>query len=586
MSNLSNFQELIASKGYTCYIVPTSDSHNSEYVSDYFKAREYLSGFTGSAGILIVFEDSAYLWTDGRYFIQAEHQLEGSGITLMKAGTKDTPRISTFLHDKLKDNDVVGFDGTLLTASYVEGLLQAIDKKITLKTGEDLVNSVWKNRPALPFSLLYKLDTFFSGKSTKDKISDLRAKMKECNTNTHILSSLTDIAWLFNLRGNDIEYTPVFLSYAVITLDQVYLFIDQAKLNIEVQKYLDENDITVKDYNDFYDFINTLKNKQILIDKDEINYKTYSIINSNNNKLINEPNPTSYSKAIKNETEIKNIKDAHLKDARAMVRFMNWLYKELDSAIPLNELAIQDKLDGFRAAEEGFVELSFSTICGYKEHGAIVHYSSSKETNIEVTGNGLLLIDSGGHYLEGTTDITRTFAIGKVNDQAKTAFTNVLKSHIALAEAVFPSGITHKELDTISRMPLWKTYQDYRHGTGHGVGYLLSVHEGPNTSRATMPITVGTITTDEPGLYIENKFGVRIESELLCVKKESTEYGDFLGFENLTYVPIDINAIKPSLLTKFEKEWLNNYHKNIYEKLSPMLNKEEQEFLKKITEAI
>ena len=243
-----------------------------------------------------------------------------------------------------------------------------------------------------------------------------------------------------------------------------------------------------------------------------------------------------------------------------MVRFMNWLYKELDSAIPLNELAIQDKLDGFRAAEEGFVELSFSTICGYKEHGAIVHYSSSKETNIEVTGNGLLLIDSGGHYLEGTTDITRTFAIGKINDQAKTAFTNVLKSHIALAEAVFPSGITHKELDTISRMPLWKTYQDYRHGTGHGVGYLLSVHEGPNTSRATMPITVGTITTDEPGLYIENKFGVRIESELLCVKKESTEYGDFLGFENLTYVPIDINAIKPSLLTKFEKEWLNTYH--------------------------
>ena len=586
MSNLSDFQELIASKGYTCYIVPTSDSHNSEYVSDYFKAREYLSGFTGSAGILIVFEDSAYLWTDGRYFIQAEHQLEGSGITLMKAGTKDTPRVSTFLHDKLKDNDVVGFDGTLLTASYVEGLLHAIDKKITLKTGEDLVNSVWKKRPALPFSLLYKLDTFFSGKSTKDKISDLRAKMKECNTNTHILSSLTDIAWLFNLRGNDIEYTPVFLSYAVITLDQVYLFIDQAKLNIEVQKYLDENDITVKDYNDFYDFINTLKNKQILIDKDEINYKTYSIINSNNNKLINEPNPTSYSKAIKNETEIKNIKDAHLKDARAMVRFMNWLYKELDSAIPLNELAIQDKLDGFRAAEEGFVELSFSTICGYKEHGAIVHYSSSKETNIEVTGNGLLLIDSGGHYLEGTTDITRTFAIGKVNDQAKTAFTNVLKSHIALAEAIFPSGTTHKELDTISRMPLWKTYQDYRHGTGHGVGYLLSVHEGPNSSRANMPITVGTITTDEPGLYVENKFGVRIESELLCVKKESTEYGEFLGFENLTYVPIDINAIKPSLLTKFEKEWLNNYHKTIYEKISPMLNDEEKEFLKKITEAI
>lgn len=586
MSNLSNFQELIASKGYTCYIVPTSDSHNSEYVSDYFKARAYLSGFTGSAGILVVFPDSAYLWTDGRYFIQAEHQLEGSGITLMKAGTKDTPKISTFLRDRLNDNDVVGFDGTLLTANYVENLLSSINKKIVLKSNEDLVNKVWKDRPSLPFSLLFKLDTFFSGKSTKDKINDLRLKMKEYNANTHILSSLTDIAWLFNLRGNDIEYTPVFLSYAVITLDQVYLFIDQAKLNIEVQKYLDENDIIVKDYNDFYDFINTLKNKQILIDKDEINYKTYSIINNNNNKLINEPNPTSYSKAIKNETEIKNIKDAHLKDARAMVRFMNWLYKELYSAIPLNELSIQDKLDGFRAAEEGFVELSFSTICGFKEHGAIVHYSSSKETNIEVTGNGLLLIDSGGHYLEGTTDITRTFAIGKVNDQAKTAFTNVLKSHIALAEAVFPSGITHKELDTISRMPLWKTYQDYRHGTGHGVGYLLSVHEGPNTSRATMPITVGTITTDEPGLYIENKFGVRIESELLCVKKESTEYGDFLGFENLTYVPIDINAIKPSLLTKFEKEWLNNYHKNIYEKLSPMLNKEEQEFLKKITEAI
>ena len=572
------------------YIIPTGDFHNSEYVSNYFKGREYLSGFTGSAGTLLVTQENAYLWTDGRYFIQAANEIEGNNVKLMKMG-EDQP-LEDFLVDFMKDKQTIAFDGRVLPTSDVLSLKNKLPNA-KFVSDIDLVGQVWKERPKLPYSLIYKLDKMFAGMTYLEKLEKIREKMKEYGADVHILSSLEDQAWLYNLRANDVSHTPVFLAYTIITLDSVTLYVDSTKIDYSIDKYLNENDIHTKGYFDIYDQLSQIKGKKILMNFNKVNYQLYQGL-CNNNELINKEDPSLLLKAIKNPTEIENIKKAHIKDGVAMTKFMYYLKTGYKEGQEMSEISVSDYLEELRRLDKGLVDLSFNTICGFKEHAAMMHYSATPETNSKITGNGFLLVDSGGHYLEGTTDITRTFAMGNVSNEMKKHFTAVLKSNIALANATFLKGCTGLNLDVLARGPIWQFDLDYKCGTGHGVGYLLSVHEGPNSFRwkslpskpSCQEFLPGMITTNEPGIYLKDKYGIRIENEMLCVEGTTNEYGTFLKFETITYCPIDLDAIQKSQLTYIEKEWLNNYHQMVYDKISPYLTKEEVEWLKEYTKKI
>ena len=572
------------------YIIPTGDFHNSEYVSNYFKGREYLSGFTGSAGTLLVTQENAYLWTDGRYFIQAANEIEGNNVKLMKMGEDQS--LEEFLVDFMKDKQTIAFDGRVLPTSDVLSLKNKLPNA-KFVSDIDLVGQVWKERPKLPYSLIYKLDKMFSGMTYLEKLEKIREKMKEYGADVHILSSLEDQAWLYNLRANDVTHTPVFLAYTIITLDSVTLYVDSTKIDYSIDKYLNENDIHTKGYFDIYDQLSQIKGKKILMNFNKVNYQLYQGLSSNN-ELINKEDPSLLLKAIKNPTEIENIKKAHIKDGVAMTKFMYYLKTGYKEGQEMSEISVSDYLEELRRLDKGLVDLSFNTICGFKEHAAMMHYSATPETNSKITGNGFLLVDSGGHYLEGTTDITRTFAMGNISNEMKKHFTAVLKSNIALASAVFLKGCTGLNLDILARGPIWQLDLDYKCGTGHGVGYLLSVHEGPNSFRwkslpskpSCQEFLPGMITTNEPGIYLKDKYGIRIENEMLCVEGTTNEYGTFLKFETITYCPIDLDAIQKSQLTYIEKEWLNNYHQMVYDKISPYLTKEEVEWLKEYTKKI
>ena len=572
------------------YIIPTGDFHNSEYVSNYFKGREYLSGFTGSAGTLLVTQENAYLWTDGRYFIQAANEIEGNNVKLMKMGEDQS--LEEFLVDFMKDKQTIAFDGRVLPTSDVLSLNNKLPNA-KFVSDIDLVGQVWKERPKLPYSLIYKLDKMFSGMTYLEKLEKIREKMKEYGADVHILSSLEDQAWLYNLRANDVTHTPVFLAYTIITLDSVTLYVDSTKIDYSIDKYLNENDIHTKGYFDIYDQLSQIKGKKILMNFNKVNYQLYQGLSSNN-ELINKEDPSLLLKAIKNPTEIENIKKAHIKDGVAMTKFMYYLKTGYKEGQEMSEISVSDYLEELRRLDKGLVDLSFNTICGFKEHAAMMHYSATPETNSKITGNGFLLVDSGGHYLEGTTDITRTFAMGSISNEMKKHFTAVLKSNIALANAVFLKGCTGLNLDVLARGPIWQLDLDYKCGTGHGVGYLLSVHEGPNSFRwkslpskpSSQEFLPGMITTNEPGIYLKDKYGIRIENEMLCVEGTTNEYGTFLKFETITYCPIDLDAIQKSQLTYIEKEWLNNYHQMVYDKISPYLTKEEVEWLKEYTKKI
>ena len=572
------------------YIIPTGDFHNSEYVSNYFKGREYLSGFTGSAGTLLVTQENAYLWTDGRYFIQAANEIEGNNVKLMKMGEDQS--LEEFLVDFMKDKQTIAFDGRVLPTSDVLSLKNKLPNA-KFVSDIDLVGQVWKERPKLPYSLIYKLDKMFAGMTYLEKLEKIREKMKEYGADVHILSSLEDQAWLYNLRANDVTHTPVFLAYTIITLDSVTLYVDSTKIDYSIDKYLNENDIHTKGYFDIYDQLSQIKGKKILMNFNKVNYQLYQGL-CNNNELINKEDPSLLLKAIKNPTEIENIKKAHIKDGVAMTKFMYYLKTGYKEGQEMSEISVSDYLEELRRLDKGLVDLSFNTICGFKEHAAMMHYSATPETNSKITGNGFLLVDSGGHYLEGTTDITRTFAMGNISNEMKKHFTAVLKSNIALASAVFLKGCTGLNLDILARGPIWQLDLDYKCGTGHGVGYLLSVHEGPNSFRwkslpskpSCQEFLPGMITTNEPGIYLKDKYGIRIENEMLCVEGTTNEYGTFLKFETITYCPIDIDAIQKSQLTYIEKEWLNNYHQMVYDKISPYLTKEEVEWLKEYTKKI
>ena len=590
MEQLEKFQSQMKIYNMDAYIIPTGDFHNSEYVSNYFKGREYLSGFTGSAGTLLVTQENAYLWTDGRYFIQAANEIEGNNVKLMKMGENQS--LEEFLVDFMKDKQTIAFDGRVLPTSDVLSLNNKLPNA-KFVSDIDLVGQVWKERPKLPYSLIYKLDKMFSGMTYLEKLEKIREKMKEYGADVHILSSLEDQAWLYNLRANDVTHTPVFLAYTIITLDSVTLYVDSTKIDYSIDKYLNENDIHTKGYFDIYDQLSQIKGKKILMNFNKVNYQIYQGLSSNN-ELINKEDPSLLLKAIKNPTEIENIKKAHIKDGVAMTKFMYYLKTGYKEGQEMSEISVSDYLEELRRLDKGLVDLSFNTICGFKEHAAMMHYSATPETNSKITGNGFLLVDSGGHYLEGTTDITRTFAMGNISNEMKKHFTAVLKSNIALASAVFLKGCTGLNLDVLARGPIWQLNLDYKCGTGHGVGYLLSVHEGPNSFRwkslpskpSCQEFLPGMITTNEPGIYLKDKYGIRIENEMLCVEGTTNEYGTFLKFETITYCPIDLDAIQKSQLTYIEKEWLNNYHQMVYDKISPYLTKEEVEWLKEYTKKI
>ena len=577
----------------TCYLIPTADFHESEYVGDYFKAREYITGFTGSAGTAVVTPDEAGLWTDGRYFLQAEDQLKGHEFTLYRIGEEGVPTVPEFLRDHLSEGSVLGFDGRVINLELYESLLALAEAKgARIESSEDLVDLVWPDRPVLSCRPVFPLEEKYTGKSAREKIAELRRIMAEKGAKAHLLTSLPDIAWLLNLRGDDVAHSPVILSYLALTGNDCFWFVQEAALSPAVREALDTAGVSIRPYESFYDYVVSLpEGVSVLLDPGTVNSRIASSL-PKGARMIREKNPTSLMKAVKNPVEIENTRRAHLKDAVAVTRFMIWL-KENVGKIPMTEISAADRLEAFRRESDGFLELSFSTIAGYGPHGAIIHYGATPESNVPLAPEGFLLVDSGAHYLEGTTDITRTFALGPVTDEMKENFTRVLIGHLNLAYARFPHGVGGYNLDVLARMPLWEESLDYKHGTGHGVGHILSVHEGPNAFRwksvpgkAETVLEEGMITSDEPGYYLENQYGIRIESELLCRKADKNEFGQFMCFENLTYVPIDLDAVEPSLLTSRDKARLNAYHASVYEKVSPFLTPAENEILKEYTRAI
>ena len=591
---LAALRKEMAARNIDIYIIPTADFHESEYVGEYFKARKYMTGFTGSAGVAVVTLEEAGLWTDGRYFVQAEKQLEGSTVTLYRMGEEGVPTVDEFVAEKLPENGCLGFDGRVVNAAWGGKLARiAEEKHASMHVNEDLVDIVWTDRPALSKAPLFILEEKYSGKSTADKLRDVREKMAEAGANVHILTSLCDIAWLLNIRGGDIQSVPVVLSYLVLTKDQCIWFLQKEVVDDTIRAYLKENHIETRPYDDIYTYVPTIpESAVVLMNKSSVNYRICSELNKNI-QVINKPNPTELMKAIKNPVEVDNTRLAHVKDGVAVTKFMYWLKTNIGK-IPMTEISASDYLEARRREQENFIDLSFTTISAYGANAAMMHYSATPESNTELKPEGFLLVDSGGHYYEGTTDITRTFVLGPISDEMKQHFTAVCRSNMKLANAKFLYGACGLNLDILARGPLWDMGIDYKCGTGHGVGYILNVHEGPNGFRwKIVPerhdsgvLEEGMITTDEPGVYLEGKYGIRTENELVCHKAEKNEYGQFMEFENITYAPIDLDGIDPEQMSPREKRMLNDYHKKVYEVLSPYMTEEENEWLKKYTRAI
>lgn len=609
----------------SCYIIPTSDFHNSEYVSEYFMVRKFFSGFTGSAGTLVVLPDEAALFTDGRYFIQAEKELTGSPIVLMKQGNPGVPTIAAYVEEKLPTGGNIGFDGRVVSGSDGARYAQIAQKKGgKVLCDLDLADAVWKDRPAMPATAPFILEECYSGESAEKKLSRVRKAMEEKNADVHVLTSLDDIAWILNLRANDVECCPVFLANMVIGKEKAYLFANEQAFDDQVKAYLNARNVELKTYDIFYEFLNDhisqsaekpdkikgfddckaqpfdddvlepednirkLADKErVLADKGRINYRLLQLLEKST-CLINASNPSTRMKAVKNETEIANLRKAHLMDGIAVTEFMYGLKKNAGK-VPMTELSLTKDLAACREKNPSYIEPSFETICAYGENGAIIHYTATEDDFAVVRGEGLLMIDSGGHYYEGSTDITRTFVMGEITDAMKRDFTLVLRAMLRLKNLRFLYGCKGEHLDLSVREVLWEKGLDYKHGTGHGVGYLLNVHEGPNgfsrraVSGADSVLEEGMVTTDEPGLYREGEYGIRIENELLCRKGEKNEFGQFMYFEDLTYVPIDLDGVRKEDMDEKEIALLNAYHESVYEKLSPYFEGEKLKWLKNAT---
>lgn len=580
-------------KKIDAYLVATDDFHGSEYVGDYFKCRKYITGFTGSAGTAIITQDMAGLWTDGRYFIQAADQLRDTTIELFKSGEPGVPTVHQFLNDKLEEGMCLGFDGRTVSAREAEELQELLQKKhITFSVNDDLIGEIWEDRPVLSCEPVMELDIRWTGKSRADKIAEIREQMKAKEADTFILTSLDDIAWLLNIRGNDIHCCPVVLSYLVMMENELRLYANAAAFSEEIRSNLEADGVKIYPYDDVYSYVQTISSdKKVLLSRANVNSRLVSNIPSEVT-ILDEPNLTLLPKAVKNETEMENERIAHIKDGVAVTKFIHWLKKNV-TRTNITELSTAEKLYQFRSEQEHFLGESFDPIIAYGTHAAIVHYSATEATDIPLEARGMVLADTGGHYLEGTTDITRTIVLGPVTAKEKKFFTAVLRGNLNLAAAKFKYGCTGLNLDYLARGPLWELGEDYNHGTGHGVGYLLNVHEGPNSFRwKNLPgnpapvLEEGMITSDEPGYYLENEFGIRHENLVLCKKAEKTSFGQFMCFEPLTMVPFDLEGINPEEMTERERKLLNDYHQKVYTTISPYLDEEEKEWLKQATREI
>lgn len=589
-NRIEKLRSLMKEKDIFAYIIPSADYHQSEYVGEFFKGREFISGFTGSAGTVVITQEKAILWTDGRYFLQAEEELSTSCVELYKMGQENVPTTFEYIENEVPSGSKVGFDGRTISAAMGAILeLNLAKKNITISYEDDLLNEIWEDRPALSDAKAFLLDIKYSGEDFTSKIARVREWMRENNTTTHILTSLDDIAWLFNIRGGDIKYNPVVLSYAVITLDKAILFVDENKLNDEIKTSFGEEVVEIKNYFEIYEFVKTINKEEIvLIDSNKISYSILKNIPAGV-KVVNGMNPSTKFKAQKNSVEIENTKKAHIRDGVAVTKFMYWLKNNIGK-IEITELSAADKITELRREQGKFIEESFGTIAGYASNGAIIHYSVTEESNTTLKDRGLFLLDSGGQYFDGTTDITRTFALGELTEEEKYHFTTVARAMIRLSDVKFLHGVNGYYLDILARGILWNEGLNYNHGTGHGVGHVLNVHEGPNgfrlDNKESAILEEGMITTNEPGFYKAGSHGIRLENEMLCVKGEKNEFGQFMEFEPITIAPIDLDAINVELMKEDEKAYLNEYHKMVFDTVSPFLTTEETNWLKEYTRAI
>ena len=578
--------------GIDAYLVPTADFHESEYVGEFFKCRHFLTGFNGTAGTAVITMDKAGLWTDGRYFVQAEEQLSGSEIKLYRMGEPEFPTLDEFLEEELPVDGCLGFDGRVVNSELGYGLQNLLqEKNVTINCSKDLVGEIWTSRPAMSCEPIWSLDVKYAGETVASKLARIREEMKEAGTNVHVVSTIDDICWTLNIRGNDIDFFPLVLSYGIITMDSFELYIDEKKLDDKLKAKLAKDGVNLHPYNDIYEDVKKFGSDVVaMIDPGKLNYALFNNI-PENVKTVEKRNPAILMKAIKNPVEIENIRKAQIKDSVAHVRFMKWL-KENVGKMRITEMSASDKLDEFRAEMGKFIRPSFEPISSFGEHGAIVHYTSSPETDVELKEGQLFLTDTGAGFYEGSTDVTRTYALGEVPQIMKDHFTLVAISNLQLGSAKFLEGSTGMILDILARKPFWDRDLNFNHGTGHGVGYLLNIHEGPAGFRwkyrkgETEVLQEGMVITDEPGIYIEGSHGIRLENELLTCKGTLNEYGQFMYFEAITLIPMDLDAINPDIMTQEDKKLLNDYHEKVYEVIAPYLNEEEQEWLKKYTRAI
>ena len=592
---IEKLQQEMAAAGMDMYLVPTADFHQSEYVGAYFKVRAWLSGFTGSAGTLVVTRDHAYLWTDGRYFIQAGRELEDTGVTLMKMREEGVPTVDEFLEENLPQGGCLGCDGRTISVSQGKAYADMMEKKQgCFLCQDDLGGKIWNDRPMMSREQAFLVDVKYVGRSREEKLADVRSIMRENRADIHLLSSLDDIAWLLNIRGNDIECNPVILSYVILTEKDVFFYVQEEAVSLEIRAELEKSGITMLPYYQVYEDVKKFADKDtVLLDEAVVNYALFENI-PGGVKTVNCINPSKPMKAMKNEVERENVRAAHIKDAKAMCRFIYWLKQNVGKE-EITEYSAAQKSSQFRAQDPDFLDLSFGTICAYGPNAAMCHYAPTEDACANVEPKGFFLIDSGGQYWQGTTDITRTIAVGELTQEQKEHFTLVLKGNIRLATAKFMYGMGGAHLDCLARGPLWERGLDFNHGTGHGVGFLLNVHEGPqniNWNSAIrpggyVPLEEGVLISDEPGLYLEGRYGIRCENLLLCRKGEKNAYGQFMEFEVVTLVPFEREAILPELLGAEELAWLNAYHRHVYETIAPFLDsQEEREWLKEATAEI
>lgn len=589
---IAELRVLMKEKNIDAYVVPTADFHQSEYVGEHFKARKFITGFSGSAGTAVITADEARLWTDGRYFIQAAKQIEGTGVELMKMGEPGFPTLNEYLESALPENGVLGFDGRVVATGEGEGYEAIVNAKNGSIVYEyDLIDKVWTDRPALSEKPVFELGVEYTGETVASKLSRIREEMKKAGATVHILTTLDDICWTLNMRGDDIDFFPLVLSYMVVKMDGVDLYIDETKLNDELKSEFAEIGVAVHPYNDVYaDTKKIPAGETILIDPARLNYAIYSNIPEGVAK-VEERNPEVLFKAMKNPKEIENMRIAQIKDSVAHVKFMKWV-KENVETMEITEMSASEKLDELREEMGNFIRPSFEPISAYADHAAMMHYCSKPETDVRLREGSVYLTDTGAGFWEGTTDITRTFVLGEVSDTIKEHFTLVAMCNLRLANATFLQGCVGMNLDILARKALWERGLDYKCGTGHGVGYLLNIHEAPTSLRwryragDTHKFEEGMILTDEPGVYIEGSHGIRLENELLVCMGEQNEYGQFMYFEPITYIPFDLDGIVPEVMNSDDIKYLNEYHKLVFEKVSPYLNEEETEWLRKYTREI